>query len=68
VHFRALHLHSYYADRFNLRPGMFPVAEMVSDRTLSLPLSAGMTDDDVERVVGALGRTLCRARSHAHTV
>jgi dTDP-4-amino-4,6-dideoxygalactose transaminase len=66
VHFRALHLHSYYAERFNLRPGMFPVAEMVSERTLSLPLSAGMTDNAVERVVGALERTLLRARTHAH--
>lgn len=62
IHFRALHLHSYYAERFNLRPGMFPVAEMVSGRTLSLPLSAGMTDDAVDRVVAALERTLLRAR------
>jgi dTDP-4-amino-4,6-dideoxygalactose transaminase len=45
VHFQALHLHSFYTgDR--LRRGMFPVAEMVSDRTLSLPFSAGMSDDD----------------------
>jgi dTDP-4-amino-4,6-dideoxygalactose transaminase len=66
VHFRAVHLHSYYAERFNLRRGMFPVAEMVSDRTLSLPLSAGMSDGDVERVVSALERTLLRAKTHAH--
>ncbi len=43
------------------RPGMFPVAEMVSERTLSLPLSSGMTDEQVERVIAAL-RTLLRAR------
>jgi dTDP-4-amino-4,6-dideoxygalactose transaminase len=61
VHFRAVHLHSYYAQRFGLRPGMFPVAEMVSERTLSLPLSAAMTDADVECVVRALDRTLRRA-------
>jgi dTDP-4-amino-4,6-dideoxygalactose transaminase len=54
VHFRALHLHPYYAERFNLARGMFPNAEFVSDRTLSLPLSAAMTDDDVERVVDAV--------------
>ncbi len=61
VHFRALHLHPYYAERFHLRPGMFPVAEMVSERTLSLPLSSAMSDDQVERVVSVL-RTLYRAR------
>jgi dTDP-4-amino-4,6-dideoxygalactose transaminase len=66
IHFRALHLHSYYAERFNLRPGMFPVAEMVSERTLSLPLSAGMSDGDVERVVSALERILRRMPKHAH--
>jgi dTDP-4-amino-4,6-dideoxygalactose transaminase len=62
VHFRAVHLLRYYADRFALRPGMFPVAEMVSDRTLSLPLSAGMRDDQVARVIAALRRTLLRER------
>jgi len=54
VHFRALHLHRYYAERFGLRRGMFPHAEHVSDRTLSLPFSAAMTDSQVERVVLAL--------------
>ena len=61
VHFKALHLQPYYAERFRLRPGMFPVAEMVSERTLSLPLSSAMTDEQVERVVSVL-RTLLRAR------
>ncbi len=54
VHFRALHLHPYYAERFNLRRGMFPNAEFISDRTLSLPLSAAMSDEDVDRVVEAV--------------
>ena len=54
VHFTALHLHPYYADRFGYERGMFPVAESISDRTLSLPLSSGMTDDAVERVIDAM--------------
>jgi dTDP-4-amino-4,6-dideoxygalactose transaminase len=54
VHFTAVHLHSYYASRFGLRRGMFPAAEAISDRTLSLPLSASMTDAAVERVIGAV--------------
>ena len=41
---------------------MFPVAERVSACTLSLPLSAGMTDEQVERVVCVLRRTLLRER------
>jgi dTDP-4-amino-4,6-dideoxygalactose transaminase len=54
IHFRALHLHQYYAERFNLQRGMFPNAEQISDTTLSLPLSAGMPAEAVERVIEAV--------------
>ena len=54
IHFRALHLHPYYQERFGFRRGMFPVAEALSDSTLSLPLSAAMTDDAVDRVIEAV--------------
>lgn len=54
VHFRALHLYPYYQDRFGLQRGMFPVAEAVSDTTLSLPLSAGMSRAAVDRVIEAV--------------
>jgi dTDP-4-amino-4,6-dideoxygalactose transaminase len=53
VHFRAVHLHPYYQERFGFRRGMFPIAESVSDTTLSLPLSAAMTDSTVDRVIEA---------------
>ena len=39
--------------RFGFRRGMFPVAESVSDTTLSLPLSAAMTEEAIDRVVEA---------------
>jgi dTDP-4-amino-4,6-dideoxygalactose transaminase len=58
VHFRAVHLHPYYRDRFNLRRGMFPIAESVSDTTLSLPLSPAMPAADVERVIEAVHESL----------
>jgi dTDP-4-amino-4,6-dideoxygalactose transaminase len=58
VHFRALHLHPYYQDRFGLRRGMFPAAEAISDTTLSLPLSAGMPESAVDRVIEAMYEVL----------
>jgi dTDP-4-amino-4,6-dideoxygalactose transaminase len=58
IHFRALHLHSYYSQRYGLRRGMYPHAEYISDRTLSLPLSAGLTDGDVDHVVRVLHEVL----------
>jgi len=54
IHFRALHLQPYYQERFGFRRGMFPAAETVSDTTLSLPLSAGMSPGAVDRVIEAL--------------
>lgn len=62
IHFRALHLHPYYQERFGLMRGMFPNAEYVSDHTLSLPLSGGISDSEACRVVDVL-RELMRGRS-----
>jgi dTDP-4-amino-4,6-dideoxygalactose transaminase len=58
VHFRALHLHPYYQERFGYARGMFPNAESISDTTLSLPLSAAMTTDTVDRVIEAVHDSL----------
>jgi dTDP-4-amino-4,6-dideoxygalactose transaminase len=54
VHFRALHLHPFYAERFRLSRGMFPIAESISDSTLSLPLSAALTDAEADAVIAAI--------------
>jgi dTDP-4-amino-4,6-dideoxygalactose transaminase len=58
IHFTALHLHSFYAKTFGYRRGQFPSAERIGDRTVSLPLSAKLTDDDVEDVISAVFRVL----------
>ena len=54
VHFPAVHLLSYYRERFGFRPGMFPAAETIADQTLSLPLSPALSDGDVDHVIEAL--------------
>ncbi len=53
IHFRPVHLHPYYQERFGFRRGMFPVAESVYDSTVSLPLSAALDDVSIERVIEA---------------
>ncbi len=60
VHYTALHLHPFYAKTFGYKRGDFPNAEFVSDRTISLPLSAKLTDNDVEDVVVAVRKILGR--------
>ena len=58
VHYRALHLHEYYRNTFGYEPEDFPNATWISDRTLSLPLSAKLVDQDVEDVILAVRQTL----------
>jgi dTDP-4-amino-4,6-dideoxygalactose transaminase len=54
VHYRGVHLHPYYRDRFGITPESLPVATDISARTLSLPLSVDMTETDQEDVTEAL--------------
>lgn len=58
VHYRGVHLHPFYRDRYGLRPEAFPVATDISERTLSLPLSPKVTVQDQDDVVGALRAAL----------
>ncbi|MFN7985361.1 MAG: DegT/DnrJ/EryC1/StrS family aminotransferase [Vicinamibacterales bacterium] len=58
VHFRALHLHQYYREAFGYQRGDLPNAEWISERTLSLPLSSALTEEDVDDVVFAVTHTL----------
>lgn len=58
VHYRALHEHPYYAERFDYKPADFPNAKFVSDRTISLPISAKLSDQDVEDVITAVHKVL----------
>lgn len=58
VHYTALHLHPYYQNTYGYKRGDFPNTEFVSDRTLSLPISAKLTDEDVNDVIEALEKIL----------
>ena len=58
VHYIALHLHPYYAETYRLRDGDFPNAEWISARTISLPLSPRLNDEDVDNVIEATIKVL----------
>ncbi len=58
VHFLSLHVHEYYKKRFGFHTSDFPNALFYSDRTLSLPLSAKLTNSDVEDVIAAVRKVL----------
>ena len=60
VHYIPVHMLGYYARLLGHRPGDFPVAEDAYRRMITLPLFAGMTDDDLDSVVRALEKVLDR--------
>ncbi len=62
IHFISLHLHPYYRDRFGFSPDDFPNARRISERTLSLPLSARLGAQDVADVIAAVRKVLLRNR------
>jgi len=60
VHYRSLHVHRYYQERFGYRPGDFPNAYRIGERTVSIPLSPLLNDDEVERIGQSVHDVLSR--------
>ena len=54
----AIHLMSFYRERFGHREGEFPVCEDIAARSVALPFFPEMTDGQVERVATALRAVL----------
>lgn len=64
VHFIPLHLQPYWRDTYQLKPEMFPGAQLAFEQEVSLPLYTKMTNDDVNRVVAAIKKVLGFAKAH----
>jgi len=58
VHYRSIPEHPVYQNRFKWRPEDYPVSHEAGQRTVSLPLSAKLTDADIEDVVTAVREVL----------
>jgi dTDP-4-amino-4,6-dideoxygalactose transaminase len=59
IHYVPVHQQPYYRQQFGLKDSDFPNATFVGERTVSLPLSPAMSEQDVADVVTALTR-ICR--------
>jgi perosamine synthetase len=58
----AIHLMSFYRERFGHREGEFPVCEDVARRSLALPFFPQITEAQVAQVAESLGEVLAEAR------
>ncbi len=54
VHYVPVHLHPYYRQRLGTGPGLCPHAEAAYAELLTVPLFAGLKDDEVRTVIDAL--------------
>jgi UDP-4-amino-4,6-dideoxy-N-acetyl-beta-L-altrosamine transaminase len=57
VHYIPIHTQAYYRG-LGFNPGDFPVSEDYYAAAISIPMHAGMTDADIDRVVGTLNGLL----------
>jgi dTDP-4-amino-4,6-dideoxygalactose transaminase len=54
VHYLSIPEHPYYHDTFGWKPEEYPYAMTIGKQTVSLPISAKLTDEDVEDVIAAV--------------
>jgi len=54
VHFKPLHLHPYWRDRYSLKPDDFPNAVSNYERAISLPLFTKLNSVNQERVIDSI--------------
>jgi dTDP-4-amino-4,6-dideoxygalactose transaminase len=53
VHYLSIPEHPYYQERFGWRPEAYPHAMRTGRQTISLPLSAKLSEGDIDDVVAA---------------
>lgn len=58
VHYLSVPEHPYYQERYGWRPERWPHAMRFGRQTVSLPISARLSDDDVGDVIEAVRRSL----------
>jgi UDP-4-amino-4-deoxy-L-arabinose-oxoglutarate aminotransferase len=63
INFRPIHLMEYYRERYDFKPGMFPNAEKIGARTITLPLYPRLSQPEIEFVMEGVKRAI--APGHA---
>ncbi len=58
VHYVPVHYHPFYRKTFGWKKGDFPNAEWIGERTISLPLSPCLEDEDVHDVILAFRKVM----------
>jgi dTDP-4-amino-4,6-dideoxygalactose transaminase len=54
VHYKPLHRMTYYKNKYGLKPDLFPNAEWIFERGVSIPIFSAMTDEQLEYVIESI--------------
>jgi dTDP-4-amino-4,6-dideoxygalactose transaminase len=58
VHYLPIHSHPYYRKMFGWRKGDYPNAEWIGERTVSLPISPSISDEEMNSIISAFRKVL----------
>jgi dTDP-4-amino-4,6-dideoxygalactose transaminase len=58
VHYRSIAEHPHYQERFGWHEDQWPASKLIGRSTLSLPLSPGLAEPDVQRITSELAASL----------
>jgi len=61
VHYLSIPEHPYYQQKLGWKPEDYPNAMRIGRQTVSLPLSAKLTDQEVEDVIRAVKKIILRS-------
>lgn len=51
INYPPIHLFSYYREQYGFKPGDFPHTELIAKRTISLPLYAKLTKEEIDYII-----------------
>ncbi len=58
VHFTSLHLTQYYKEKYGFKKEDYPNSAFISDRTFSLPIGPGLSEEDIIDCVNAVKKII----------
>jgi dTDP-4-amino-4,6-dideoxygalactose transaminase len=58
VHYQAIPHHPFYKEKYNWNPNDYPNAVKFGNETVSLPISAKLNDNELERIIKSVKEVL----------
>jgi perosamine synthetase len=61
-YFPAIPQFAHFRDKYGFKPGQFPMAESLSQRTIALPMYVGLTEAEIQLIAQTLDLMMTRSR------